>query len=170
MDALITGTHPVVEPLIQQLALSHWAVTTNLEGVTHEESLQQPLPGGNCLNWVVGHIVRARNEALSVLSSQDWQDEHTMQYRRGSKPDTPPEEPIDFSELRDALNATYERYLHGLRALSAERLAQKAPFSPANDPNETIGSLMAKFAFHEAYHTGQTGILRRLARKEGAIK
>ena len=39
MHALGTRTHPVVEPLIQQLALSHWAVTTNIEGVTHAESL-----------------------------------------------------------------------------------------------------------------------------------
>lgn len=29
----------------------------NVAGLTHEESLIQPRPGGNCLNWVMGHLL-----------------------------------------------------------------------------------------------------------------
>ncbi len=39
-----------------------------------------------------------------------------------------------------------------------------------NDEKETIGSLMAGMAFHEAYHCGQLGVLRRMAGAEGIIK
>jgi hypothetical protein len=56
-----------------------------------------------------------------------------------------------------------------LRQFPAQRLAEKAPFSPTNDPNETVGSLIAGFVFHDAYHAGQTGLLRRIAARGGAI-
>ena len=38
------------------------------EGLTHQESLLQPQPGGNCLNWVVGHLVGNLVIILSVLA------------------------------------------------------------------------------------------------------
>ncbi len=56
-----------------------------------------------------------------------------------------------------------------LASLSDENLAAAAPFSPRNDPDETVGSLLTLIAFHQAYHTGQTGLLRRVAGHDGAI-
>jgi uncharacterized damage-inducible protein DinB len=47
---------------------------------------------------------------------------------------------------------------------------EPAPFSPTNNPKETVRSLLATVFFHQAYHVGQTGLLRRIAGKEGAIK
>jgi hypothetical protein len=35
---------------------------------------------------------------------------------------------------------------------------------------ETVGSAAAAFVFHESYHLGQSGILRRVAGEEGAIQ
>ncbi len=29
----------------------------NLAGITSKESLQLPITGGNCINWVVGHLI-----------------------------------------------------------------------------------------------------------------
>jgi hypothetical protein len=45
-----------------------------------------------------------------------------------------------------------------------------APFSPSKNPKETLRSLLTTVLFHQAYHSGQTGLLRRIAGKEGAIK
>ena len=52
---------------------------------------------------------------------------------------------------------------------TVEQLAGEAPFSPTGNPNETVGSLLASIAFHEAYHLGQTGLSRRLLGKTGAL-
>ncbi len=57
----------------------------------------------------------------------------------------------------------------GLAGLAPEALDQPAPHSPGNNPNETVRSLLSVTFFHQAYHAGQTGILRRIAGKEGAI-
>jgi hypothetical protein len=69
----------------------------------------------------------------------------------------------DFSATRKIL-------MTGLVALTAEKLEAPAPFSPSNDQEETIGSLLAGLLFHESYHIGQLGLLRRLVGKDGIIK
>ena len=58
----------------------------------------------------------------------------------------------------------------GLAASGSDALGRRAPFSPGGDPGETVGSLLMTIAWHQAYHVGQTGLLRRLAGKEGAIR
>ena len=42
-------------------------VRLNLEGISHEQSLIQPQPAGNCSNWVVGHLVTIYNKVLPLL-------------------------------------------------------------------------------------------------------
>jgi len=54
--------------------------------------------------------------------------------------------------------------------MSPETLAAKPPRNMTGDPNETVGTNLAVFAFHESYHVGQTGVLRRVAGKPGVIK
>ena len=58
----------------------------------------------------------------------------------------------------------------GLAGLTSDLLAAKAPFSPSQDEKETNGSLLAGLVFHEAYHNGQLGTLRRLSGAAGVIK
>ena len=43
--------------LAKMYEFSYGAVNRNVEGVTEEESLVKPQLAGNCLNWVLGHIV-----------------------------------------------------------------------------------------------------------------
>ncbi len=57
----------------------------------------------------------------------------------------------------------------GLAALPVEVLGHPVPHSPENDPDETIRSLLSTIFFHQAYHAGQTGVLRRVIGKPGAI-
>jgi hypothetical protein len=53
----------------------------NLADVTNEESLRQPVPGGNTMNWIVGHVVRTRNQALGLLSEKPpFEDEDFAAY------------------------------------------------------------------------------------------
>ena len=56
-----------------------------------------------------------------------------------------------------------------LCVVTDEALAAEAPFSPTDNPDETIGSLLAGLSFHEAYHAGQIGLLRRIVGKQGAL-
>lgn len=151
--------------------LAHVCVQANTAGVTQEESLRQPQPDGNCLNWVVGHLCCIYNNALPLFGQEPVVEKAVLQrYDRGSAPLTDPAEALPIARLLETWNELAARVDAGIATLTPEYLDQPAPFSPSNDPNETIRSLVTTVLFHQAYHSGQTGVLRRVAGHEGAIK
>jgi hypothetical protein len=171
MSAMATEHTGGVESIRYQAGLVHQIVRRNVEGITHEESLVQPEPGGNCLNWVVGHLVWAYAGALPLVRQTPTVDrERLTQYARGGPPLTDAGRAVKFDELLAAWDESSRRMDAGLADFPADTLGQPAPGSPTGNPNETVGSLLATIMFHQAYHTGQTAVLRRLIGKPGAIK
>lgn len=157
------------ETVIMQLESAKWALLQNLEGLSNEESLVAAEKGGNSANWVVGHLLTAYDNLVQVVGGDRVCDPEQMApYRRGSGP-LDPTKARTLEELLADLDQSHARAVAGLGELTAEALAAPAPSSPRNDPNETIGSLIGLIAFHQAYHVGQTGVLRRMVGREGAI-
>jgi len=118
-----------------------------------------------------GHIVDSRGATLEVLGQErPFPADKYARYVRGSDEVVGAEGTVPLSEMVADFAATADGLKAGLAALTSVRLVEKAPFSPMNDEKETIGSLMAGMAFHEAYHCGQLGVLRRMAGAEGIIK
>jgi len=153
-----------------QLGYTSYVLKKNTDGLSHEQSLTLPQPGGNCMNWVVGHIVSARNGFLQVLGEEPiWTEEASKPYLRGGEPMTDGSNAHEFSSMLADLDTSQERILNGLKRFDPDRLGEKAPFSPVNNEDETLGSLLAGLAFHESYHAGQTGVLRRVLGLEGVI-
>jgi uncharacterized damage-inducible protein DinB len=118
---------------------------------------------------VLGHVTRARNQALAVLGQKSLFPMEDFKAYTGEEPFTR-EAALPLDELRRRFNALQEPLMKAVNGMSPDALATPAPFSPTGNPDETIGSLLAAFAFHEAYHVGQTGILRRVVGKEGVVK
>ena len=56
--------------IAHQFGISSRVLEKNLEGVSHEESLVNPQAGGSCLNWVLGHLTRSRNQALALFGQK----------------------------------------------------------------------------------------------------
>ncbi|MFL6291252.1 MAG: DinB family protein [Thermoanaerobaculia bacterium] len=160
-----------VEVFRHQARMIQAVIRMNVEGVTQEESLLQPAPGGNCLNWVVGHLACIYNNVLPLLGQEPVEDGAALKrYDRGAPPIRDAAEALELRDLLAAFDKATERFDAGLAGLSPEVLDRKAPFSPGNNPNETVRTLLTTVVFHQAYHAGQTGILRRITGKEGAIR
>ena len=122
------------------------------------------------MNWVVGHIIATRNDLLELLGEEPiWTKEQTQRYGHGAKPVTDGSDAFSFDQMKKDLEASQERIMDGLKRFDPKRVGEPAPWSPGGNKNETYGSLLATLLFHEAYHTGQTGVLRRVMGKEGAI-
>ena len=171
MTTAAPATVKEVEVFRHQARVIQTVVRINVEGMTQEESLIQPSPGGNCLNWVVGHLACIYNKTLPLLGQEPVPGEAALKrYDRGAPPIREAGEALELRDLLAAFDKATERFDAGLAGLSPEVLDRKAPFSPGNDPNETVRSLLSTTLFHQAYHAGQTGILRRIAGKEGAIR
>lgn len=159
-----------IEVLRQQARTIQRVLRSNVEGISHEESLIQPQPTGNCLNWVIGHLVVAYQLVFPLLKQEPVISEERLKpYARHSSPLRDRAEALPLPELLAAFDKASERVDAGLTRLTPGRLDEPAPFSPAKNPKETVRSLLASISFHQAYHAGQTGLLRRIAGKPGAI-
>jgi uncharacterized damage-inducible protein DinB len=157
------------EIIIRQLQGAHGAALRNLDGVSHEDSVVRPASGANDANWVIGHMIAVRNRFLPALGeSPVWDEARNRSYVTPSTGDTAARVPFD--EMRAALALSHERLIAGIARLDDAALAQKAPFSPRNNPEETVQSLLLGMVVHESYHAGQIGILRREMGKDGAIR
>jgi uncharacterized damage-inducible protein DinB len=155
--------------LTYQLGLTNFVMEQNLRELSQEDSLVEPRKSGNCLNWVLGHLTRTRLQALALLGQQPPFPIEDFKAYSGEEPFCR-EDALPFEELQRRFKAVGEPLERGLEAMSEEELAKPAPFSPSDDPKETIGSLLAAIAFHEAYHAGQVGLLRRVVGREGVVK
>ncbi len=154
--------------LLAQLGYIQRVLKMNTQGLTNEDSLVQPAPGGNCLNWILGHMVATRNQTLELAGQPTiWSEEKAERYRRHSPPIEGPEEavvPID--EILADFEKSQEAIIAGIEALSEEELAVKVSWF-GEEVEKAI--VLASLVFHEAYHLGQTGLVRRLVGKEGAV-
>jgi uncharacterized damage-inducible protein DinB len=160
----------LAEILTIQFRDTHWVVLANLKGLADEQYFQAPQGGGNCLNWVLGHLVQARNGALIMLGQDPVIDAGLIdRYQRGSDAVTADDDAVPSVDLRSAFKRSQRGLLTGLDGLTDGAIAAPAPFSPTNDPDETVGSLLAGLLFHEAYHAGQLGVIRRTLGVPGAV-
>jgi uncharacterized damage-inducible protein DinB len=151
-----------------QFSIGTRVLERNLAGITHDDSLRSPAGSINSLNWILGHMVRTRNRAIALLgAAPPFPDEDFAVYDPEGF-DAP--RALLLDELKRRFDAIGPVLQDALRRVSAEQLAAPAPLSPTGNPNETVGTLLASLAFHEAYHLGQIGTSRRLLGKPGAIR
>lgn len=159
-----------LKALTDQARIIARALEVNVEGVTHEQSLIEPRPAGNCINWVVGHMALEYERILPLLDEQPHLPADALQrYARGSTPLMDPAEHAQawrWEDLLEAWRGTSSRFLSALEALPAERLAEPLD---ASKPDRTVADRIGFLLFHQAYHAGQLGLLRRVVGKEGAI-
>jgi hypothetical protein len=154
------------EAIVIQLGLSEMVCRANTAGVSHDESLVAPKGGGNCMNWVVGHLVKVRHDFLALLERPRSSGAGPLdRYVMGSEPLTDAAEAVAFPALVEEFQALREPLVEAVRSATPEMLARPIPDSPTGNPNETVGSYVASLGYHDAYHLGQAGLLRRILGK-----
>ena len=157
--------------LAKMYEFSYAAINRNLDGLSNEESLMQPEAGGNCLNWVLGHVVTARNTALLLAGGTPvFTGEDAQIYRRGSAPDGT-DKFLDLATLRGLLADSQQQLVPALAAMSEEALSRDVPEQYRRPPlTGSIVDALTRLHYHEGYHNGQIGLLRRIAGRDGAIR
>ena len=151
------------ETLAEYYGTIHRVIYRQLDGVTHEESLRQPPFRGNCLNWILGHIVYSRRNVLTLLEEDlPWTENESARYIRNSEPITSEENALPLEQLLDHLEKSQERILAGLHRVSAERMETIVD-------DQTVGEQITFLQWHETYHLGQLEPLRQLAGKNDKV-
>jgi hypothetical protein len=158
--------------LARMFEFSYMAMNRNLDGLSHQESLVVPQPcGGNCLNWVFGHVVTARNTVLRLAGGDPAMTGDKMAiYQRGISPGDPSEY-LDLATLRGFFEDSQRQLIPALSVIPDETLAEPVPEAYRRPPlTGSIGDALIRLHYHEGYHNGQIGLLRRIAGKDGAIR
>ena len=144
--------------------INYHVLRYSFKDITDELALIQPKPAGNSINWVLGHILYER-DVISTLIGQEGllSSDQSTPYQRGST-SYEIDKLMSFSNMQSILNRTPARFKAGFESLTVEKLA-------VVDENEkTLSYQLTFLQFHEAYHIGQIGLLRRLVGLEGVIK
>ena len=156
---------------VKMYELSYGAINRNLEGVSHADSVVAPQPSGNCLNWVLGHVILSRGVLLTLTGGTPvLAGSQAEPYKRGSSCGAV-DGLLDLATLRGLLDDAQQQLIPGLASTSDAALARPVP-EPHNRPPLT-GSIVDAFTrlhYHESYHNGQIGLLRRIAGMDGAIR
>ena len=152
-----------MEPAVQALA-DQFNVVTNaylraLEGLDREALLRRPGPRSNPLLWVAGHLVQSRARLINILGGSrelPWPD----LFRTGStivEPGAYPDAAAISAKWRELAAELAQR----LEALEPGALSRDAPPRVASADGSLRGAV-ANLAFHEGYHVGQLGYIRKL--------
>ncbi len=155
------------ESIAHQFGLMYRVTGSNLERMTAEQSLAQPSPGGNCANWILGHLTNVQNGVMKLIGAEPvWESEQLA--RAGEEPITGRKNAIDWDTLRDRFLGSRDRCLKAISSLSDAALEESVPHPFGG--MTTRGELLYVLSFHQAYHAGQLALTRRIAGLEGVIK
>lgn len=120
---------------------------------------------GHDARWIVGHVAIQRRRVATWVripcTPVDWEGA----FQRGSSSSAVP----DHVAPRMLVTACHEAHAHMM--LGWHTLTEAALEQPLGrnlpDGSSTIGGAIRFLAWHEAYHLGQLGLLRRMIGKPG---
>jgi len=142
----------------------NWSIIkSQTNGLTHTDTLLQPPFRGNCMNWVLGHILDTRNGVLKVLGESPVvsETERVRPYGHGSEPVCGDGEGVlKLEQLLEKFESSQRAIEAGLKRISPEELARET-----RDHRGPVTAAQRLFFlyFHETYHVGQAELLRQLA-------
>lgn len=127
--------------------------------VPSELWLARPGDRSNHLTWITGHVVVHRGR-ISKLLGANWSAPWEGLFVRGaalgenSKYPSPTELQQAWRQVSETLSATL--------ANAAPEALSKPVNNPSPSLDGTVGGLVAFLCFHETYHVGQMGFLKKL--------
>ncbi len=153
-----------IDDLAKMLKFELDIVRQQTAGLSQADSLIQPQPGGNCLNWVMGHLDDGLIALLKVCGGEKSADLPSFdRYGYGSEPVVGDGEGV--LPLQD-LVASYEVLTNAIIDRLAEM--QEGDFDQETDifsGKVTRGYAAFFFFFHISFHLGQLEFGRNLAGK-----
>jgi uncharacterized damage-inducible protein DinB len=153
--------------LARAFAINLDAAKQQVEGLSHADSLLQLPFRGNCLNWVLGHIVASRDGILKLLGETPiWSEEEAAAYGRGTEPITCDGDVHSLEKLLNDLVRSQQALIAALQRIPQEKLEK--PIETFRG-EKALGNHVAFLLWHEGYHVGQLELLRQLAGKDDAV-
>jgi uncharacterized protein YndB with AHSA1/START domain/uncharacterized damage-inducible protein DinB len=149
---------PALAPIWLIFKLNHGLMQKAIEGLTDRDAWHRPTEKNNPMLWILGHVVSTRASLLGLLGETfetGWGD----LFMRGSALRERPHYP-SLLEIERTRTDVGTRLRARLAALTPDDLARPAT-APKFPGAKTLADQIAFFAFHESYHVGQLGYVRK---------
>ena len=139
-----------------------WVLSRQAEGLSHADSLLQTEPRGNCLNYVLGHMLVGRDSVAKFFGLGPLLSEvEKARYDSDVEPVIGGEQGVvELSRLLELLTEATVRIGEALEGLDPKELEREEKLGESPG---TLGSWIEFFGWHDTYHVGQTEFLRQLA-------
>lgn len=133
-------------------------ISKAIKDVASEDWFRKPGDDSNHLMWVMGHLIVHRGLTIKLLGGQ-WDTSWAPLFARGAQRVADDEYPSS-EEMKTAWQQVSADLVTAVRNAPADLLANP---SRAGSPtfNGKISGNVAVLAFHDAYHAGQVGFLRK---------
>ncbi len=153
-----------IEDFAKMLEGEHAIMRQQTADLSHADSLLQPQPGGNCLNWVMGHLAVNLVEILGVLDEKLPQNLPDLtRYHIGSDPIRGEEEGVlSLQQLIDTYTELNNKVVNRLEIMSDADFEEEIEFWQGK---KRRGYVAFFYFFHHTYHLGQLEYLINLAGK-----
>lgn len=144
--------------LAREFRLNLNVINLQVKGLSHEDSLRQPPFRGNCLNWILGHVVTNRMNVHSAAGlPMPWDTSAYARYQRESDPIIAAEDALPLEQILADIAASQEMLLSWLSQVPDAELDVVAA-----GQERTVAEQLSFYSWHETYHVGQTELLRQL--------
>ena len=149
---------PRVRPVTEILRLNAGLFQKAIEGVDQATSERRPNDHTNSLAFLACHVLDARFSLMKLAGHERTNPWQTL-FDEATDVTTMKEYPPVY-ELVAEWHELHEATLEHLAGMSAAELDAESPMGfPTEDPSILGG--IAFLAFHEAYHVGQMGLVRK---------
>lgn len=151
--------------VMRQFKANDWMIERAVEGFTYEDWMFSH-GSSSPAAWIVGHLAGSRRRAARAagasLAEQPWE----AAYGFGSN--SAAELPLSPADALAALREAGEVLYAQLQAMTPEQAKQSIEMHTPDGRNDRL-SMLGFASFHESYHVGQLGFLRRLRDKERIV-
>jgi uncharacterized damage-inducible protein DinB len=150
------------QDFIRLFSIENDLIKSQTGGLTQADSLVQPQPSGNCMNWVLGHILESQITMLAVLGGASPVDPaELIIYKRESDPiaaEIPGVHQLEW--LCKGIDAVHNALVARLAEMKETDFACEIQ---QGERKFTLGWRFLFLHFHYTYHVGQLELLRQLA-------
>ena len=157
---------PVLSVVADHLRLGDQLLRNALSGLSLEELHRRGGPESNSMIWIAGHLTLSRARMLKIAGGEadfPWPD----LFAKG----TAIKAPSCYPEIDEVLSIWEEvgrRLRDRLGQAEPSLLYSKSPHSfPVQD--KSVRGSLAFFVYHESYHIGQMGYLRKMLGYESLV-
>ena len=149
----------MIKPILESYRFSNFIINKVLDDISNEDAVKRIRNGeGSSISWIVGHLIDYRSQSLNLLSSES-QREFKEIFSDASASDG--SNYPSLTELKEKWNNQHNVIESTFANISDEQLSALLKKDDAVHNEKTVLSVIIFYMWHEAYHIGALGMIRK---------